>query len=621
MDKPIASTPATGAKEKIEKQARQLAYDVRYKTKQSLSAKSGGRMDPAAVRKAYMSQLGKSPAAPAIKARAKQMLMGEDYINVQELVLEATTSVIKKVFGEKLDPVGKEDGDINNDGKKDKTDKYLKNRRDAIGNAIKSKGGDDGEKKYKVKVTDKGTGNSYVRMATRSKISELRANSNIASVEMTGYGEPSSTKSENYDLDLIEKEDTKDKKITGKGVNNKKLIKVFPDEVTEAMDDKDKDPQLAAKEKKANMVKKQVLMKKLQAVRMGGGSEIMASHEPEGDQLDELKLSPKEKEGLNKTVRNATNNASRKIGLNVAKARRFDDYKMKKEEMKPEGESIVEDPDTLSRKVYDRAKTLGSRRRSSYEYRKKGSYGPGKNERAGYNLSQSQKSRNRSPETQGGNQTGGGPKSFGYARNKSNPVKSKSGYDSGGQGHQKKADTKITTKKDGKTPLKTPRYKYSTKQRSEMGFQGRMDKRDPKKNPKHTANTQKEAYTVTNADKKANTKAYQDMKAGKKNVKTGEPMYKAADHMKEEDLRNIANINVKSGDYKNERSLITQIIGEEGYDVARDMGKVKPSKDKKDATTMPVSDEIKKTQKINKGPSALELIKKKYGKSIMDVKK
>ena len=82
-------------------------------------------MDPAAVRKAYMSQLGKSPAAPAVKARAKQMLMGEDYINVQELVLEATTSVIKKVFGEKLDPVGKEDGDINNDGKKDKTDKYL----------------------------------------------------------------------------------------------------------------------------------------------------------------------------------------------------------------------------------------------------------------------------------------------------------------------------------------------------------------------------------------------------------------------------------------------------------------------------------------------------------------
>ena len=46
---------------------------------------------------------------------------------------------------------------------------------------------------------------------------------------------------------------------------------------------------------------------------------------------------------------------------------------------------------------------------------------------------------------------------------------------------------------------------------------------------------QKEAYTVTAADKKGNTPAYQGYKAGKKNVKTGEPMYKAADHLKKED--------------------------------------------------------------------------------------
>ena len=145
----------------------------------------------------------------------------------------------------------------------------------------------------------------------------------------------------------------------------------------------------------------------------------------------------------------------------------------------------------LAKKAYERAKTLGARRRSSYEYRKKGSYGVGKNERAGYNLSQSQSSRNTSPATQGGPQTGGGPKSFGYAKHKSNPVKSKSGYDSGGEGHQKKADTKVTMKKDGKTPLKTPRYKYSTKQRDQMGYYGRMEKRDPKKNPKHEANKKK----------------------------------------------------------------------------------------------------------------------------------
>jgi hypothetical protein len=38
--------------------------------------------------------------------------------------------------GEKLDPVGKEDADVNNDGKVNKTDKYLQNRRDVRGSAI-----------------------------------------------------------------------------------------------------------------------------------------------------------------------------------------------------------------------------------------------------------------------------------------------------------------------------------------------------------------------------------------------------------------------------------------------------------------------------------------------------
>jgi hypothetical protein len=44
---------------------------------------------------------------------------------------------------ENLDPVGKEDDDINNDGKVDKTDKYLSNRRKAIAKNIKE--GDDHE--------------------------------------------------------------------------------------------------------------------------------------------------------------------------------------------------------------------------------------------------------------------------------------------------------------------------------------------------------------------------------------------------------------------------------------------------------------------------------------------
>jgi hypothetical protein len=48
-----------------------------------------------------------------------------------------------KAMSEKLDPVGKEDDDINNDGKVDKTDKYLANRRKVIAKNIKE--GDDHE--------------------------------------------------------------------------------------------------------------------------------------------------------------------------------------------------------------------------------------------------------------------------------------------------------------------------------------------------------------------------------------------------------------------------------------------------------------------------------------------
>jgi len=48
-----------------------------------------------------------------------------------------------KAMSEKLDPVGKEDEDINNDGKVDKTDRYLDNRRKVIAKTMKE--GDDHE--------------------------------------------------------------------------------------------------------------------------------------------------------------------------------------------------------------------------------------------------------------------------------------------------------------------------------------------------------------------------------------------------------------------------------------------------------------------------------------------
>jgi archaellum component FlaC len=50
-------------------------------------------------------------------------------------VMYATAT--KRAMDEKLDAVGKEDDDINNDGKVDKTDKYLANRRKAVAANIK----------------------------------------------------------------------------------------------------------------------------------------------------------------------------------------------------------------------------------------------------------------------------------------------------------------------------------------------------------------------------------------------------------------------------------------------------------------------------------------------------
>jgi hypothetical protein len=58
-------------------------------------------------------------------------------------------------------------------------------------------------------------------------------------------------------------------------------------EQMEKKEDEKEDPSLKQKQKKANMAKKQVLMKKMQAVRMGAGDQIMASKQQDGDLVDE----------------------------------------------------------------------------------------------------------------------------------------------------------------------------------------------------------------------------------------------------------------------------------------------------------------------------------------------
>jgi len=222
----------------VEKQASQLASDVRYKAK--------GKLKPGVSeeekKKVFLQILGASPAPNAVKAMAKQKLLGEEVVNemrfndgkegtkkrlkalekkrgikmpnhpqfqseekknakdklislakkkkekydkqpqayknnpafgdeshfktvgeslgdsikeVSKTVKGSTKKVEKQTKrmktggdgtaymgeGKKLDPVGQEDGDINNDGKKDSTDSYLLNRRKAVKKAIAKKRG------------------------------------------------------------------------------------------------------------------------------------------------------------------------------------------------------------------------------------------------------------------------------------------------------------------------------------------------------------------------------------------------------------------------------------------------------------------------------------------------
>ena len=74
------------------------------------------------------------------KYENKMKPVDQEYKNDKMIALkEAIKNEIRSILSEKMDPVGKEDGDINNDGKKDKTDDYLKNKRDAISKAVGKK--------------------------------------------------------------------------------------------------------------------------------------------------------------------------------------------------------------------------------------------------------------------------------------------------------------------------------------------------------------------------------------------------------------------------------------------------------------------------------------------------
>lgn len=333
----------------VEKQASQLASDVKYKVKQTLSKSTN--LNPAQVSKAYLAQLAKSPAPPAVKSLAKKKLVGENY-QVDKLAQKNIIGALHKVFVEGLE-------------EENLVDNYLLQMEET------------GESKVWIVVTDKKTGNTYRRQATRAKIAELRANPNISRVEITSYhpdkdddmkGEKTakvkagkglhSGAGEKYekkygkggkntvgDLDRDgtkepdrheyagvkdnaikkamakkkgigeeviyaqeEKDTKKEKQITGKGVNNKKLIKLFPDDSSGVKEEVESTTGITSKKPEKNIVdpaeKKQIStlqqfqrkeqqlnQQKLAAQKSGKipvGSVQMDSHEPEGNDIQEV---------------------------------------------------------------------------------------------------------------------------------------------------------------------------------------------------------------------------------------------------------------------------------------------------------------------------------------------
>ena len=131
-----------------EQAASQLVSDIKYKVRQKLKSTSGSNLSPAQVQGEYKKLFAASSASGAVKAIAKKKLFGEQVdlgiLPVSEHVKGSTSYVYSRVFLEADEP-------------------------------------------RTVRVTDRATRNTRYVKADRAKVSELRKNTNIASVEYTGH--------------------------------------------------------------------------------------------------------------------------------------------------------------------------------------------------------------------------------------------------------------------------------------------------------------------------------------------------------------------------------------------------------------------------------------------------
>jgi hypothetical protein len=82
-----------------------------------------------------------SPKVVDTSSKPKEKKMTPKILDTIRKLNTGAGSQYEQVVHEKMDPVGQEDKDIDNDGDHDSTDKYLANRRKAISKAIAKKRG------------------------------------------------------------------------------------------------------------------------------------------------------------------------------------------------------------------------------------------------------------------------------------------------------------------------------------------------------------------------------------------------------------------------------------------------------------------------------------------------
>lgn len=175
-DKPEAKKgggKATGSVEEgSEKKIRQAVYDIRYRA----------RREDIDLKAAYSQYMSNSSLSQAERTAVREKLFGKEgggvkeqvMLNVDDIASDNLANALHKVFVEKKE--------------KEIELEYLKQLEE------------DAESKYQVRVTDK-NGKVYTRNATRSKITQLRQNPNIKSVEMSDHGEPYEGKKAKKDYD------------------------------------------------------------------------------------------------------------------------------------------------------------------------------------------------------------------------------------------------------------------------------------------------------------------------------------------------------------------------------------------------------------------------------------